>query len=352
MQARTGESLNRTSRRQLLKGAAGLGLSVAGGALLGGCANQVAPFFSRTSGDQLETTRIRLSQIAGICVSPEYVANDFLKAEGFTDVEYVEIGGPTGVGTGRIDQVDVGMNFAAPFIVEVDRGTPMVLLGGIHIGCFELFGIDSVRTIRDLKGMRVGVPGIGTAHHAFLSSMAAYVGLDPREDITWVSHHPSESAQMLTDGKVDALVGFPPIPQELRAKKIGHVVVNSAVDRPWSQYFCCFLAVHREFAQQYPVATKRALRAVLKATDLCASDPERAARTVVERGFTKEYDFAVQTFKELPYDRWRDYDPEDTIRFYALRLHEIGMIKSTPDQIIKQGTDWRFFNGLKQELKG
>jgi NitT/TauT family transport system substrate-binding protein len=54
---------------------------------------------------------------------------------------------------------------------------------------------------------------------------------------------------------------------------------------------------------------------------------------------------------ELPYGRWRELDPEDTVRFYSLRLQEVGMIKSTPDRIIAQGTNWRFLNELKQELK-
>ena len=39
------------------------------------------------------------------------------------------------------------------------------------------------------------------------------------------------------------------------------------------------------------------------------------------------------------------------MRFYALRLHEPGMIKS-PQKLIAQGTDWRFFNELKKEMKG
>ena len=73
-------------------------------------------------------------------------------------------------------------------------------------------------------------------------------------------------------------MGFPPDPQEIRARKIGHVVVNSNLDRPWSQYFCCVLAAHREFVQKYPVATKRALRAILKGTDVCAAEPDRAGR--------------------------------------------------------------------------
>jgi NitT/TauT family transport system substrate-binding protein len=342
----------RASRRQLLKGVAGVGLAVAGGSLLAGCANQVAPFFSTTTGSQLETTRIRLSQIAGVCVAPQYVAADLLRTEGFTDVEYVQIDATNPYPAFAAGDVDISMAFAAPFIIQVDKGSPIVLLGGVHVGCFELFGTGSVRAIRDLKDKTVGIPGLNTAHHVFLSSMAAYVGLDPRVDIKWLDHHPTESAQILADGKVDALIGFPPVPQELRAKGIGHVVVSSAADKPWSQYFCCTLAANRDWAEQHPVAAKSALRAILKATDVCAQEPERAAQQMVDGGFVGNYGYALQSMTDIPYNRWREYDPEDTVRFYALRLREIGMIKSSPEQIISRGTNWRFFNELKQELKG
>jgi NitT/TauT family transport system substrate-binding protein len=124
------------------------------------------------------------------------------------------------------------------------------------------------------------------------------------------------------------------------------------VDRPWSQYFCCLVAAHRDFVRQSPVATKRALRATLKATTVCALEPERAARFLVDQGFAPHYETMLQTLKELPYLQWREYDAEDTVRFYALRLQETGMIQSTPQQIIAQGTDWRFLNELKRELKG
>ena len=53
----------------------------------------------------------------------------------------------------------------------------------------------------------------------------------------------------------------------------------------------------------------------------------------------------------MPYSKWREYDPEDTVRFYALRLREAGMIKSSPQKIIAEGTDWRFLNELERELK-
>ena len=98
------------------------------------------------------------------------------------------------------------------------------------------------------------------------------------------------------------------------------------------------------------MATKRVIRAVLKAADLCASEPELAARLIVKGG-CERYDYALQTLTENPYGAWREYDAEDTIRFYALRLHELGMIKSSPQKIIADGTDWRFLSEVKRELK-
>ena len=139
-------------------------------------------------------------------------------------------------------------------------------------------------------------------------------------------------------------MGFPPQPQDLRARQIGQVIVNSTVDRPWSQYFCCMVAGNRDYVRNYPVATKRALRAILKAADLCATEPPRVARQIVDGGFTPRYDYALQTFNEVLYDKWRDYDAVDTIRFYALRMRDVGFIKSSPQKIIADGTDWRFLN--------
>jgi NitT/TauT family transport system substrate-binding protein len=102
------------------------------------------------------------------------------------------------------------------------------------------------------------------------------------------------------------------------------------------------LAANREYAARYPVATKRVIRAILKAADLYAGTPEVAAKLIVAGGFTENYDCALQALTENPYGAWREYDPEDTMRFYALRLHDFGAIKSTPQQIIANGTDWRF----------
>jgi NitT/TauT family transport system substrate-binding protein len=181
--------------------------------------------------------------------------------------------------------------------------------------------------------------------------IAAQVGIDPGKEIRWITSGPIRPKQLFTEGKIDAFLGTPPEPQELRARKIGRVLLDSSVDRPYSQYFCCMLAGSNDYVQQYPVATKRVVRAILKAADLCVSDPAGVARQLVAGGFTDRYDYAAQALRELPYDKWREYDAEDTMRFYALRLHEVGFVKSDPQKIIADGTDWRFLNELKRELK-
>jgi NitT/TauT family transport system substrate-binding protein len=242
---------------------------------------------------------------------------------------------------------DFQSELSLALVTAIDRGLPITVVTGVHVGCYELFAHGGIRGIADLKGKRVGQLG----GFDLIQMMAAYVGLDPKKDLILVDDPAAKPADLFVEGKLDAYLALPPEVQELRARKVGHVVLRTAVDRPWSQYFCCMLAANREYAARYPGATKRVMRAILKAADLCAGEPELAARLIVEGGFTKRYDFALDALREIPYDKWREYDPEDTLRFYALRLHELGTIKSSPKQIIANGTDWRFLNELKRELK-
>jgi NitT/TauT family transport system substrate-binding protein len=287
------------------------------------------------------------------------LAEELLRSEGFTDVQYVRFD-QADPGASKVlasGQADIAMGFAGPRILNLDAGEPIVILAGVHVGCFELFGADRVRSIQDLKGKRVAINRIGSPSYLLVSIILANVGLDSRKDINWVTGAEADSVRLLAEKKIDALLlssGAPPYPQELRAKKIGHVILNSMMDRPWSQYFCCLLTANREFVRKHPVATKRALRAILKRADIIAREPERTARSLVEKGYARkdDYEYVSQMMKEIPYGQWREYEPEDTVRFYALRMHEIGIIKSSPQKLISQGTDWRFLKELRSELKG
>jgi NitT/TauT family transport system substrate-binding protein len=298
------------------------------------------------------TTGLAKKKIPVLCNAPQYIADDLLRDEGFTDIQYVA-SGPGAPLTKKIadEAIDFSMGYAGPNIIAVDSGEAIVNLAGVHVGCFELLGREGIRSIADLKGKSIGITALGSSEHVYLAAMLAYIGLDPNRDVNWVTSASPPVHELFADGKVDAFLGFAPTPQDLRARHVGHVVVNSAVDRPWSQYFCCMLIGNRDYIRKYPIATKRVLRAILKAADHCATDPPAVARRLVDGGFADRYDYAVQGLSELPYDKWREYDAEDTIRFYALRLHEAGMIKSSPQKIIADGTDWHFLDELKRELK-
>jgi NitT/TauT family transport system substrate-binding protein len=301
-----------------------------------------------------ETTTVRLPRWIGgaYCWAAEYIAGELMRADGLTDVRYLEA-------DRSVDQsewiargeTDFDLNYPATQIASIDRGVPIKVLTGLHSGCLELIANRSVHSMADLRGKRVGVDGFDSSSHVQMVLMATYVGLDPVNDIQWITSEELTPAQLFVEGKIDAFLGSPPRPQDLRARKIGHSIFNNAIDRPWAQYFCCMISGTADYVNRYPVATKSVLRAILKAADLCASDPQWVARQLVERGFVPSYDYALQTLKDIRYDRWRDFDPEDSLRFYALRMQETGMIKSSPQKIIAEGTDWRFLEELKRELK-
>jgi NitT/TauT family transport system substrate-binding protein len=310
------------------------------------------PNASRAGEAPPEVRTIRIPHTPAICLAPQYLAEALLKLEGFSEVEYVKGENSNAVEAIIEGKADITMWDAPGTLPFLDAGKPIVVLAGIHAGCYELFASRDIRAIRDLKGKRIAVYTLGQGSHVLVSSILAYVGLNPRKDVNWVAGERAvDAVRMFEDGKADAFIGFPPHPQELRAKNIGHVILNTTQDRPWSQYFCCMLAANREFSLKYPIATKRALRAVLKSADLCASEPIRVARFLAEKGYETRSDIALELLTQLPYRRWREANPEDTIRFHALRLHESGIIQTSPQKLIERGTDWRFLHELKRELK-
>ncbi len=329
------------------------GLSIIGvGGALGARATQAA------AEPPPETTSIRLisdPEVPVLCYAPQYVAEQFLRIEGFTDIRYVPYG-PAGASTKTLDTIvnsraDVCAALGANWIGAIDREAPVAILCGLHAGCFEVFGNDRVSSVGDLKGKRVAVTALGSDDHAFIASVAAYIGLDSQRDIEWVIANPNDWSRLLAEKKVDAIGTFPPMSYDIHASGSGHVILNTTIDDPWRHYFCCMIGAHRDYVARYPVATKRAVRAIIKANRLCTLEPERTARWLVDRGFAARYDYALKTLQDVPYDAWRSYDPADTVRFYALRMREAGLITSTPQQVIDRGTDWRFLREIKRELK-
>ena len=287
-----------------------------------------------------------------LCLSPLYVAEDLLRGEGFTEVQYVPHGPKGYYQTLGSSEADISGDFATQLVIQLDRGTPIMVLGGIHVGCFELFGTERVRAIRDLKGKTVGVRGLDSPAHAFLASMAAYVGVDPRRDITWVTHPPDESMRLLAGERSMRSSGSlrshrncarsasATCRQQRRRSALVSVLLLHG--RRQSGLRPEVPGGHEASAPRHPEGNGH----------LCARAGSGGQVDRKSQGTPEAFTTTLsRRSRTSPTPSGRDYDPEDTVRFYALRLHEIGMIKSSPQKIIAQGTDWRFLNELKKELK-
>jgi NitT/TauT family transport system substrate-binding protein len=203
-------------------------------ASLAGAAGLISSQGPLSAEEALETTSVRLFRGTPICGAPVYVVEELLRTEGFTDIRYVEpVNGLTSNDAIRRAEIDFISGFAIQQLKALDAGVPLTVLAGLHAGCFELFAQKNIHGIAELKGKSVGLK---LSPEDLLTLMAAQVGLDPVKDIHWVAGPSLDPLVLFTEGKIDAFLGFPPEPQELRARHAGHVIVSTAADRPWSQY--------------------------------------------------------------------------------------------------------------------
>ncbi len=309
-----------------------------------------------TEREELEIKSVRIlydPEIPVLCYGPMLLAEDFLRLEGFEEVTYVGYG--NAVSDAQVlqeNRADFAAVLGSDVIATIDRGAPILILSGLHAGCVELFASNRVKDIRDLGGKRICATGENGPEHVFISSILAFVGLDPSRDVEWVWEADyGKWPELLEQDRVDVVNAFPPQNLVLHDRGIGHVILNTTIDEPWRNFFCCMVAAHREYTQENPVATRKFLRAVIKANQLCEIDQENAARRLVALGATEQYEHARKTLRDVPYGSWREFDPGDTIRFFALRLREAGLIGQGPTAILEKGSDFSFLEQIRRELK-
>ena len=127
-----------------------------------------------------EITSVRIQRSPSICNAPRYVAEQLLRAEGFTDIRYVS----TSFAFDTVYQsfvhgeFDFITDFAPVLVYAIDQGMAVTALAGVHAGCFELFANDDIHSIADLRGKAIGVGALRSPQHMFLAPIAAHVGID------------------------------------------------------------------------------------------------------------------------------------------------------------------------------
>jgi NitT/TauT family transport system substrate-binding protein len=368
---RPGSKCNREiTRRQALR-AGGLGLTGAGVALLFGCGDDgdeerspasepgrssPSPTLAPGEDPPPEVTTIRVNRSYAGCAAALLAAHDYLLEEGFLEVHY----DPTALKYSLIIErvvsgdVDFAFNFSPALLHALDNGEPLVMLGGAHVACFQIIAASHVRDLSDMRGRRLGMfeADPQPSDFAFLTSIMQHIGLTAGEDFE-LAAIPDGGAgnpriHVLSQG-FDAFMTLAPVTPELYGEG-AHVILDSLVDDPWHRQLCCLVNARREFVEEYPIATRRALRAILRGIDRCAREPEAVARLIVEEGLLPTYASALKAMHQVSFDDWRSHNPEDTLRFYGLLLNKAGLVRSTPEEIIERGTDLTYFNELKQEL--
>ena len=339
------------SRRTLLRGA-GVGLSAAGAALLIGCGDDSQKPLPEGELGPPEVTRIRLpAWSAGVnpCVSTLYVAEPFLRNEGFEPI-YVP-GAPTDDWEQLVSTraVDFAQDFGAAAAKGIDHGFNLTVLAGVHIGCYEIFAHDGISSIGDLAGGKVAVPfGDDTEqpNYAFMVTIMNYIGVPANRVVT--SYDPEKLPHLLQSHEIDAVLALQPSAENLRDLEGVRVIFDSATDQPFVNEYCCMLFANSRFVKENPLATLRALRALLKGAESIAEDPGRAASLLGNLDRSIVVDDAHRELQHLPYDLWRTFSPEESLRFYALRLKEAGETSMDPNKLVKTA-DWRFLDRLRQD---
>jgi len=176
---------------------------------------------------------------------------------------------------------DFCANVTPAHIAAIAAGASMAILAGIHAGCYELFGHDGIRGIADLKGKRVGT---GAAAD-LIEIMAAYVGLDPKKDVTIVLDPSGKASMSSRWASWTHIWACRPSRSCYTPAVFASRSSEPPSTRPGRSISAAPWPATGSFVAKYPVATKRVVRAMLKAADFCASEPERAARRLVDGGF-------------------------------------------------------------------
>ncbi|MDP9281158.1 MAG: ABC transporter substrate-binding protein [Chloroflexota bacterium] len=330
------------------------GAAVAGAGALAACAQQGGA--AQGAAKELpppETTSVRIVNPAP-CDPGMWLAKDYLLEEGFTDVRFVAT--PfTSRDWMTKGLADFALSHPEFAVGNIDAGLPLVVLTGLHSGCLELWVGDGITNVRDLRGKRISVRAkdISDLFYAFFATLLGYVGIDPLKDVQFVEGGDNPGMiSAFAEGRADAVLAGGAQGPLLRRfpKPPGHVILETMTDKPWSTYFCCSLVANRDWARQNPIATKRFTRALLRATDAAAKDMPRASRDAAATGIGFDESIVAETMAMCTYN-WRELEPEETLRFFGLRLADVKLIKSTPQQLLALGTDFTYMRQLRSELK-
>jgi NitT/TauT family transport system substrate-binding protein len=234
---------------------------------------------------QQASNKIRVGYIGLTCEAPIFTAVEkgFFKEEGL-EVEMVKCEWSKYKDVLALGGFDITHHLIMYFLKPLEQGLDVRFTGGIHRGCLRLQAgtKGNIRSIKDMKGKRIGVPGMGTPPFIFSSRVLGANGIDATKDVTWIVYPAGELGLALDKGDVDAVATSEPIGSMLIAQGKVRNIADQAEDKPYSDEYCCAVIANGKFLKANPKATAAATRALLKAAKWVETNPAAAARLSVE----------------------------------------------------------------------
>ena len=286
-------------------------------------------------------THLRLIYSPSLCAAPTYIAiaNGYFEDEGL-DIEQVTVDAAHVSEAIGADQVDVGMGLIGKMLQPLENGLPIKFTTGIHTGCTKLLvpGDSDIKSVADLKGKKIGVPGLADAATVVSkrSLSAAGIGVtDQNMEVEFSVYSRNDLAQALQNGAVDAIaLGVPAA--SIAAEQYGlTALIDTATDPEYKDEYCCAAFVTSKLAEENPKAAAAFTRAVQKASQWVQDNPDETAKIITEKQYISgDADFCAEILKTY------NYKPSvqggyDALKQNAEELTKIG--------ILKEGTDAKAF---------
>ena len=257
-----------------------VGGAMAAALLLAGCGRD-----SDRTGSGAESMKVRVGYVGITCEAPIFTAVEkgFFKEEGL-DVTLVKCDWKNYKDVLALGGYDVTHHLVMYFLKPIEQGLDVKFTGGIHRGCLRVQAAvkGNIRSVKDLRGKRIGVPGMGTPPFIFANRVLGANGIDPGREITWLVFPAGELGLALDKGEVDAVADSEPIGSMLVAQGKVRNIADQALDMPYADEYCCAVLASGKFLRRNPRACAAATRALLKAAKWVNANPRAAAELSVK----------------------------------------------------------------------
>src|SRR6201984_3909263 len=212
-------------------------------------------------------TKIRVGYIGITCEAPIFsaVENGFFKEEGL-DPELVKCEWSKYKDVLALGGFDITHHLIMYLLKPIEQGLDVKFTAGIHTGCLRVqTATDSkIKTVQDLRGKRIGVPGMGTPPFIFANRILNANGIDGSRDVSWLVFPAGELGLALEKGEIDAVADSEPIGTLLLVGGKVRNIADQATDSPYSDEYCCAVVVNGKLLAKNPKAAADATRALLK----------------------------------------------------------------------------------------